>query len=34
MKISGLEFAYNYLGKRIHIDAAQKDTQWWLLEDK
>jgi len=34
MKISGLEFAFNNLDQRVHIDAAQKNTRWWLLEGK
>ncbi len=34
MKISGLEFAFNDLEQMVHIDAAQKNTMWWLLEDK
>jgi hypothetical protein len=33
MKISGLEFAFNDLEQRVHIDAAQKNTRWWLLEN-
>lgn len=34
MKISGLEFAFNDLEQKVHIDVAQKNTRWWLLEDK
>lgn len=34
MKISGLEFAFNDLEEKVHIDVAQKNTRWWLLEGK
>lgn len=34
MKIAGLEFAYNDLFEKVHIDVAQKDTRWWLLEHR
>ena len=34
MKISGLEFAFNDLEQKVHIDVAQKNTRWWLLEGK
>ena len=34
MKISGLEFAFDDSDKRVHIDAAQKNTRWWLLDGK